>query len=320
MKSDDILCLSVVRNEMLRLPFFLDYYRQKGISHFLIVDNNSDDGTLTYLSQQPDTLVWHTRDSFKNKLTWLKELLDGYGKNHWCLVVDADEIFYYPDCETKTMNELCSHLERQGKNALQAIMLDMYSEQPIREVQYQPGSNFLTACPYFDKQFYHYKEGLLNDYFWGGLRQRVFQNEAQESKKLYCLTKFPLLKYSSDMRFYSEHMVRNIKSSSTTGCLLHFKYLASFVNYAKNEAKRNEHWQGAVEYKKYAQLLGEEENLNLYDAQLSVQLKNSRQLVDMGIMKRGSNNFWEEVLRDAKVQVSAVVKLLSRKLRRSRSS
>jgi hypothetical protein len=317
LEPDDILCLSVVRNEMLRLPFFLKYYRNKGVSRFLMVDNNSDDETLTYLLEQPDTLVWHTQDSFKNKLEWLKELLARYGDNRWCLIVDADEIFYYPDCETKTISDLCRHLEQQRKNALQAIMLDLYSDRPIRDVQYQVGDNFLTACPYFDKKYYHYKEGLLNDYYWGGLRKRVFKNETSESKKLYCLTKFPLVKYNGRMQLYSEHMVRNIKSSSTTGCLLHFKYLASFVDYVKTEIKRDEHWQGAVEYKKYARLLTEEENLNLYDAEISVLLKNSQQLVDMGIMKRGSSNFWEEVVYDAKVRGAAVVKVLSQKLRRS---
>ncbi|MDY7016335.1 MAG: glycosyltransferase family 2 protein [Cyanobacteriota bacterium] len=320
LKSEDILCLSVVRNETLRLPFFLDYYRERGVSHFLMVDNNSDDGTLDYLLAQPDTFVWHTRDSFKNKLSWLKELLARYGRDRWCLIVDADEIFYYPGCEIRMMNDLCGQLERQGKNALQAIMLDMYAARPIREVKYRQGSDFLEACPYFDKKFYHHKEGLLNDYYWGGLRQRVFQDRASEStsesKKLYCLTKFPLIKYNSTMQLYSEHMVRNIKTSSTTGCLLHFKYLASFVDYVKQEVRRDEHWQGAVEYKKYARLLEEEGNLNLYDAHFSIALKNSQQLVEMGIMRRGNSDFLNEAIYDAKVRGMAVAKILFQKLRR----
>ena len=44
-KPDDILVFSTLRNERRRLPFFLKYYRDLGVKHFIIVDNNSNDGT-----------------------------------------------------------------------------------------------------------------------------------------------------------------------------------------------------------------------------------------------------------------------------------
>jgi len=40
-KPSDILCCVTVRNESLRLPYFLEYYREKGVDKFLIIDNNS---------------------------------------------------------------------------------------------------------------------------------------------------------------------------------------------------------------------------------------------------------------------------------------
>ncbi|NEP41674.1 MAG: hypothetical protein F6K35_21555 [Okeania sp. SIO2H7] len=52
--TTDILACVVVRNESLRLPYFLSYHRQQGIDKFLIVDNGSNDETLAYLLQQPD--------------------------------------------------------------------------------------------------------------------------------------------------------------------------------------------------------------------------------------------------------------------------
>jgi hypothetical protein len=59
-KSKDILLFSTVRNEEIRLPFFLDYYRNLGVNHFLIVDNNSSDGTVDYLSAAADISAWQT--------------------------------------------------------------------------------------------------------------------------------------------------------------------------------------------------------------------------------------------------------------------
>ncbi len=51
-RPSDVLLVSTVRNEKIRLPYFLRYYRELGIDHFLIVDNDSTDGTLDYLGGQ----------------------------------------------------------------------------------------------------------------------------------------------------------------------------------------------------------------------------------------------------------------------------
>ncbi|OZA17880.1 MAG: glycosyl transferase family 2, partial [Rhodobacterales bacterium 17-64-5] len=40
-----ILLFATLRNERVRLPYFLQYYRKLGIDHFLLVDNGSDDGS-----------------------------------------------------------------------------------------------------------------------------------------------------------------------------------------------------------------------------------------------------------------------------------
>jgi len=53
-KRNDIVVLSTMRNEYARLPYFLDYYRQMGVAHFLIVDNDSTDDTRMFLQNQPD--------------------------------------------------------------------------------------------------------------------------------------------------------------------------------------------------------------------------------------------------------------------------
>src|ERR1700678_888881 len=50
----EILCCLVLRNELPRLPYFLEYYRKKDIGAFLVVDNGSSDGSFEYLLEQPD--------------------------------------------------------------------------------------------------------------------------------------------------------------------------------------------------------------------------------------------------------------------------
>ena len=286
LNSQSYLCFMVVRNEILRLPFIFKYYRQQGITDFFVVDNNSQDHTLNYLLQQPDIYVWKISQHFDNKLKWLDSLLKTYAVGHWSLIIDADEILYYPDCEQQSIPQLCHHLDKQGKNALQVLMLDMYSDKPLKATNYMQGENLLASCSFFDRQFFHHREGISRTYYWGGLRQRIF-GVSEEGKKFYFLTKYPLVKYDSQMELYSSHIINNIKTSSTTGCLLHFKYLSSFISYVEEEVKREQHWQEASEYKKYAEIIDKQDNFTLYDSVESVKLENSQQLVDLGIMERG---------------------------------
>ena len=48
----DILLVMVVRNEALRLPYFLDYYRRLGVAQFLVVDNDSTETNSTGQQQR----------------------------------------------------------------------------------------------------------------------------------------------------------------------------------------------------------------------------------------------------------------------------
>jgi len=48
-KKGGIFLFSTMRNEALRLPYFLEYYRALGVDQFFIVDNGSTDGTAELL-------------------------------------------------------------------------------------------------------------------------------------------------------------------------------------------------------------------------------------------------------------------------------
>ena len=56
-RPDDLLLFCTQRNEGIRLPYFLKYYRDLGIGHFFFVDNDSTDGSRAYLAEQPDVSV-----------------------------------------------------------------------------------------------------------------------------------------------------------------------------------------------------------------------------------------------------------------------
>ena len=48
---DEILCFVAVKNELVRLPHFLDYYRRLGVHRFIFVDSASNDGLAEYFNR-----------------------------------------------------------------------------------------------------------------------------------------------------------------------------------------------------------------------------------------------------------------------------
>jgi hypothetical protein len=88
----EIRLFTVVRNEMLRLPYFLSYYRQLGVTRFFVVDNHSDDGTLDYLLAQSDVHVWSTRETYTRQEAWVDGLIRRFGRADWSVVIDVEFI------------------------------------------------------------------------------------------------------------------------------------------------------------------------------------------------------------------------------------
>jgi tetratricopeptide (TPR) repeat protein len=288
----DILCCAAVRNELPKLPFFLEFYRDRGVDRFFFIDNGSSDGSIEFLLTQPGVNVWSSLLSFKQShfgAGWFEVLLRSYAVGHWALLVDADELLVYPDFETKSLRMLCREFEQKNKRAFDAVLLDMYSDKPIADTHYQAGQSFIEACPYFDRQFCSRRiesGGPFNNQisFFGGLRQRIFGTEGN-----YYLSKVPLMKYDTDCILSGGQHWTNLPRpliADSSGCLLHFKFFSSFEAYVREQVVREEHYGNAIQYKEYLRKIGSGSHLGLFDSRYSVRFKHSCQLVEMGIMRR----------------------------------
>ncbi|MGE3623449.1 MAG: glycosyltransferase family 2 protein [Bdellovibrionales bacterium] len=148
--------VSKILNEMGRLPWMLEYYRSLGVNRFFFVDNNSTDGSAEFLARQPDCHVFSTGGSMaqaNSGAAWQQGILYHYGESHWWLVIDADELFVYPDCEHIKLPAFCYYLDSIGAKGVSAFMLDMYSQAPVAQAVYRPGRSFLDTCPWFDTEY-----------------------------------------------------------------------------------------------------------------------------------------------------------------------
>lgn len=149
-EPDDILLFSTIRNEEIRLPYFLKYYRDLGVRHFLFVDNNSDDGCAEYLASQPDVSLWRTGASYKRArfgMDWITWLQRKYAHGHWTLVVDPDEFLVYPFCDTRPLKALTDWLDASSIRSFGTMLIDMYPKGPIESAEYERGQDLVEVAP-----------------------------------------------------------------------------------------------------------------------------------------------------------------------------
>lgn len=292
-----ILSFTTLRNELPRLEYFLDFYRQRGVGHFFFVDNGSDDGSREYLAEQPDTSVWMTEASYKASkfgVDWLNWLKTRYADGKWALIVDVDEFLVYPHDDARSMLDLTDHLAAMGRPSMGAMLVDMYSDRPIDETYCGPGDNPIEAAPFFDADNYTMQRSIRyrNLFIQGGPRMRAFFSDAPE--KAPALNKTPLVHWRRGYAFKSStHTALPRKLNRTygeswgemiTGCLLHAKFLHLLKTKSEEELRRNEHYAGGREYQAYAR---EIENKVVLHTPSSVRFEDWRQMEELGLMSRG---------------------------------
>lgn len=297
-RPGDILLFSTQRNEQVRLPFFLNYYREMGVNHFLIVDNASSDGSVDYLADQPDVSVWQSAHSYRRSrfgVDWLNWLQRKYAHGHWALVVDPDEFLVYPFCDTRPIRALTDWLDASSIKSFPAMLLDMYPKGRIDEQPYRAGQDPLEIATWFDSGNYTISRNRRFGNLWiqGGPRARVFFPEVPE--KAPALNKIPLVKWDRRYAYVSStHMLlpRGLNlvydewgGEKASGVLLHTKFLDTFTVKAAEELTRKQHYAASVEYRAYAERLTE--NPDLW-CKWSEKYINWRQLEILGLMSKGN--------------------------------
>ena len=297
-KPGDTLLFCTFRNEAVRLPYFLQYYRDLGVDHFFFVDNDSDDGGREYLADQPDVSIWTSKGSYKRSrfgVDWLNWLKRKYAHGHWVLVVDPDEFFVYPFCDTRPIKALTDWLDASSIKSFGALLLDMYPKGPIDQVAYQSGQNPLEIANWFDSGNYVIKKNKRFGNLWiqGGPRSRVFFPDRPE--RAPALNKIPLVRWDRRYAFASStHMLlpRGLNlvydewgGEKASGVLLHTKFLHTFGAKAKEELERKQHYANSHEYRAYA--AGMEESPDLW-CRWSEKYINWRQLEILGLMSKGN--------------------------------
>lgn len=298
LRQDAILVFATLRNERIRLPYFLRYYRDLGVDHFLLVDNGSDDGSREYLAAQPDVSLWTTPAGYKDSrfgMDWLMTLLRRHGHDRWCLTVDVDEFLIYPFCETRPIRALTDWLDASNIRTFAAMMLDMYPKGPAQDQPYREGQNPFEIAQWFDSGNYTISRnwGYGNLWIQGGPRARTFF--ANAPSRAPALNKIPLVRWHRSYAYVSStHMMlpRGLNlvfdewgGEKASGCLLHAKFLDTFALKAEEEMARGQHYAESREYRAYLDGLRDQPD---FWCKWSEKYINWRQLEILGLMSKGN--------------------------------
>lgn len=289
-----ILGLAAVRNEMLRLPEWLDHYRRLGVGAFLVVDNASTDGTEAFLRDQPDLSLWRAAGPYRAArfgMDWLGALLARHGHGHWCVTADADELLIYPGWDRRPLPDLVAHLDAAGRPAMGAIMLDLYPRGPLDRAEAPEGAPLTDRLPWFDPAPYRCRVAYprRNRILQGGARERVFFPAAPHRGPT--LNKLPLVRWDRRYAYInSTHSALPPRLNDAydgpgdprlSGVLLHAKFLPDSAARAAEELERAQHFIDPAAYRAYHGAVAQAPVL-WHDG--SVRYRDWRQLRDLGLM------------------------------------
>lgn len=289
--EDELRLFVVARNESLRLPYFFKYYTQLGVDRFFLIDNNSTDNSINIALAQDNVHVFKINRSYKNHWDWMEYFLNKYGENRWCMVVDVDELLYFPYSEHLSLKQLIKYLCNNNFTALKSVLLDIHSSNSIAETEYRPGMNPIDICNYFDPLIEictgHYFDKkkwqyFILDSYYGGVRGKIF---AKEERERFNMTKYSLFKNTKDTYLVQGmHGINGANIADVQGAVMHTKFLSDFSQRVFEEVVREEHFNNASEYKIYKDSILKDKTLSLRNEN-STQFTNTEQLVDLGVMK-----------------------------------
>jgi hypothetical protein len=249
------LCLfSAIRNEVARLPGFVKHYRELGVARFVVVDNDSSDGTREWLLDQPDVELYHTAASYaaaNGGTLWIDGLISELTENAWVVFADADELLVYDRCDQYSLPALAERLQALGERNLLAPLLDLYPDSK------HPGELLFDAAPEPSRKT---GRGLFVE---GGPRYRmaVTLGHAQ----FPCLTKYPFARYGPRTAFANAHFPYPARANGyrIRARLLHLKIDSQFRAKVAEALRDGQHWNDGAEYRSYAEWLDEHDAADL---------------------------------------------------------
>ena len=211
------------------------------------------------------------------------------------MTVDADELLIYPDWDTRGLGPLTAWLDQNALRALPAMMLDLYPKGSPDDFEYASDQDPLTVLNWFDATgYWSEKRGRhRTTTTLGGVRSRCFFGD--DPDKSPTLSKVPLVKWRKSYAYLSSTHVAlppdlnrcfdPMGADTPSGILLHTKFLPGIGARAQEDKRRGQQYTKWAAHDAYYDALALSPDLWQPG---STRYTGWRQLVDLGLMRRGT--------------------------------
>lgn len=241
--DDQVAMICMLRNAAYYLDVLLDHHRKLGVTHFVLIDNGSDDGTPEMAAGQSDVTVVSNRLPVRRYESLMRAgIARRVVKGGWLLFVDGDELIEMCHGEGRQLSEFTAYCNAQGYNAVVGQVLDMFGTLPLSQTR---SWSYCQCVAAFDRYSlssishhdYHdvdhvpfwwfLKDNSIGDeritFRFGGIRREVFgENTA--------LTTHRMLRNDPGIGIYTHaHCASNVRCADFTMLLRHYKFAGPFL-------------------------------------------------------------------------------------------
>jgi Glycosyl transferase family 2 len=305
--KDDLVVLCLMENGRPYVKSFVEHYLSLGAKHIVFLDIGSTDGTTEALKAFENVTVLKTTMPFRRyQLLMRQYLVEQFGKNHWSLLVDIDELFDYPYSDVIGLKSLLRYLNEHQYTAVVAHMLDMFPEELLSEsagnedVPIKESHRFydISNISAFDYQGAKGVDNVVSNedikMLQGGVKRTLFNRNS-------LLIKHPLIFYDDEVKpvHLSEHWAENARVADFSGVLFNYKLLGTLYNLVRQkmsgEMSERNYINGHGKYDKYLKVLDAAPEF-LIKRETSKELKSVNDLVgtQFAVVSREYMNFVEQ--------------------------
>jgi len=174
------------------------------------------------------------------------------------------------------LRDLLIYCDQREFCSVPAIQLDMYPEH----LEAKPGANLFESNHYFDSD-YIMVPSEIPPYVMiqGGIRERL-------TGLALSLQKSPLVRMSPDVRYIEcNHHTTHLPVADVSGALLHYKFVGDLRSRIEQAISRNEHFAGAISYRRLSSALGSGKSTRSLISLKSRRYEGSISLLRHGLIK-----------------------------------
>ena len=256
MEKLDPIVICIIKNDLMRVKMFLEYYRKIGIKKFVFLDDKSTDGTFEFLNEQPDVSIYIADKPYTTvrRQVWINKIISELGTNRWYLIVDSDEIFDYLDREHVTISKFINKLMANKQDLVKVILLDMFSAKSLFADNVYNYKDIFQECNMFLPE-YSYERCHYDIRIKGGARGLMFSQMGE--KILPVVSKYPLIYVKKDDIIINSHCnlpAKRNKPNHPEAVLRHYKFLPDDREKYIRRISEGNFENGSKEYKIYSQM------------------------------------------------------------------